>query len=106
MYRCIIEFNTLPDSDRTRTQHNHFIVIRRNTFVFVFVSSVEIRRFRFELGSTGIHHFVSGHDAVFFSERENLILTFTPQNGNIKIGEAEFFSDFNDFDLLGLGTIF
>ena len=87
----VIELNTLSNSDWSRTKNDDFLFIGRNTFVFFFISSVEIWCFTFKFGGASIDHFVNWHHLVFFSKIENFMLRNSPKMTNIHIRKTKSF---------------
>ena len=66
VYRTVIEFNTLSNSNWTRTKYNYFLFSGIGTFdellrfIFCVISRIEIWCFCFKFTCTGIYHFVNG----------------------------------------------
>src|SRR5690606_31129789 len=71
MGTAVVKLNTLSDSVGTRTQNYYFLFISNYRFILeslvfnrsLFKSTVEVRCFCFELGATGIYHFVHAANA-------------------------------------------
>ena len=67
----IVKFNTLTDADRPGAQHDDRRFIRDHTFVFVFISGIEIRNIGAEFAGAGINHLVDRHQSVLLAPGEH-----------------------------------
>ena len=92
MATAVIEFNSLPDSVGTRTENDDFFLRRGRSFVFFFVSGIEIRRVAFELGRAGVNALVNRLQAMFLAEVADFFLAAfaiqTPRASEPPVGES------------------
>ena len=71
MYGSVIEFYTLTDTDRTRTEYDDFLLAfallldKLFCFVFVVEGRIEVGSQRFEFRSAGIYHLIRSVSYVF-----------------------------------------
>ena len=90
MHRCIVEFHTLPDTDRPRTQNYHFFAVRAQGFVLrtVFVRGIKIRRYASKFTGAGIHHLIDRDNPILPAHTVNAGLIHTPRTCDIRIGKT------------------
>ena len=88
MDRRIVKLDSLPDSDRTRAQHEDRFLAGFDRFIFKAIGGVEIRRRRLELSCTGIHHLVNRHNLLLLSDETYLLGCHIPQVSNLSIRKA------------------
>ena len=88
----VVEFYTLTDTDRTRTEHYDFLAVRHNAFVFSFVSRVEIRYIRTELACASVNHLIYREYVVFGTHAIDVVFGASPYLSNIFVADAEQFS--------------
>ena len=55
MHAAVIELDALADAIGPAAENHDFLALRRLRLIFAFVSRIEIRGKRFELGAAGIH---------------------------------------------------
>ena len=70
---AIIELDSLPDAVGPAAQNNDLLLRGGRSFVFFFVSGIEIRRVTLEFGGAGIHVFVNWADAMLLAQMANLL---------------------------------
>ena len=68
MNRTIVKLDALPDPDRPRTQHQHFLsALSLFRLVLSAVNGIIVRRLRLKLRGAGIYHFIGSDNAVFIT---------------------------------------
>ena len=100
MNGTVVELDSLPDSDGAASQHQHLLRADGSVgtelaasgflrLVFSAVYGVIIRRARLELRGAGIHHLISGCDAVFQAQIFDLPLRHSGQAADHVVRELQ-----------------
>ena len=90
---AVIEFNSLPDAIRARSQNDDLWRLCRWRLIFFVVGRVEIRGHRFKLGGAGVHQLEDGFDPHALAQFPHLLHALVsfelPLGGDTFIAKAE-----------------
>src|SRR6185295_12938329 len=84
---AIVKLDSLPDPIRPGAEDHDLASIGRRRFAFAFVSRVEIRSERLELGAASVDAFVNRNHAETLSMRAHFVFRFFSQVSKTAIGE-------------------
>ena len=88
MYGAVVELYALTDTNWTGTKYDNGFFTEWFNFVFLCISTVVVRCFRFEFCSTCIYIFICWKDIPFFTFRTNLFYCCISITGDNRISEG------------------